>query len=741
MTSTPEELLQKFQLDNLPAGRCVFWSHGGSIADADERKIWSVNEELHKSFLEIRAHEAGLHPNDASLAMADGKGSPPDHIYVSLHDALGCHWGTQWLMSTKAADVSFWAEKHFWRDISVRFAQKAAGCISVAVDDGTANTNFRLFEYPAIMANDKISAIRILTGAPVPARVHPYFNRVTKEFNFKASMKDYNKAEKEYGYDNVTMIFPSMLCKNETSIMNKEDWSLMQKQRWFDNTIEKLLTHLEDRPAKESVKISDYRSHYDIADSCTFTAKARFLCETAFCLREAALQQKRLAEGAPGAAKALEQERNRLEKCLALMKAYPEVLYIDEPPTEVEKKHTYHINYISRLDKLVSEFGMMMMRIDDTMSLEDKDRIWGKKEDYDPRHSNPELAGQPRAVEAYTREKIAALRNDLEAFLGPRPEIVLTNNEAEVRKLVAEGYCPVECSINGHSIVDDLVMDHHEDRSHLEPVSLRALRDHAGARAHDPRFVVVGACDADASFAIAALAGQIPVTEATMKLADTIGIMDTTPVGKNILSLPYGEHLAAWTDQNVYTSRKPDGAYAAVSDWVEIASGLEQPDANLQQRIDRSVEKESNRHETALRDLERATTVGQVRLINHSDVFGFSEWHGRRETGGIDRREGWDIPVVVIYNKTTQTMGISCPNKQVAEEVFGKGGLRNIFDKLEGKNGMSFGGRESVGGSPRGQVMTFEDAQKVQQAISDVIDGLDRERGVKPLPALKTLSK
>jgi len=46
---------------------------------------------------------------------------------------------------------------------------------------------------------------------------------------------------------------------------------------------------------------------------------------------------------------------------------------------------------------------------------------------------------------------------------------------------------------------------------------------------------------------------------------------------------------------------------------------------------------------------------------------------------------------------------LGCPNKAVAEAIFGAGGLLTVFPALE-PNG--WGGREAVGGSPRGLQMT-----------------------------------
>jgi hypothetical protein len=309
-------------------------------------------------------------------------------------------------------------------------------------------------------------------------------------------------------------------------------------------------------------------------------------------------------------------------------------------------------------------------------------------------------------------------------------EVILSNDEKTVRELVAKGYCPVECSINGHSIVDDLVMDHHEDRSHLEAVSIRAIRDHAGAREHDPRFVVVGACDADASFAIAALSGLIPLNAATVTLGKTIGLMDTDPIGRDLFSLPYGGFMSVWDADNRKTNRTQQGAVDAVMNWKNLCENLDNPPHELQQRLTAAKEREAKNVEIAKQDLANATIKGGVCLIHHSEVFGFHTWHGRVEGQPSDKAAGWVNPVVLIYNRDNKNMGLSCPNKGVAEDVFGPGGLKNVFPKLG-----AWGGRESIGGSPRGMAMTPEDAMAALEKIGEI---LAEKKLSAPKPAAKT---
>lgn len=60
-------------------------------------------------------------------------------------------------------------------------------------------------------------------------------------------------------------------------------------------------------------------------------------------------------------------------------------------------------------------------------------------------------------------------------------EIAFAKTAAEAEKFMCQGYCPVECSYGGVSIVDNLDMDHHgvtadgRDLSKLESVAIPRL--------------------------------------------------------------------------------------------------------------------------------------------------------------------------------------------------------------------------------------------------------------------------
>lgn len=284
-------------------------------------------------------------------------------------------------------------------------------------------------------------------------------------------------------------------------------------------------------------------------------------------------------------------------------------------------------------------------------------------------------------------------------------QLILTNDVAEVRRLVAEGFCPVECSIGGESFVDGLKMDHHGHLSHLESVAIRAYRDHRGARKYDPRFVVVGAADADASFAVAALAGILP--DGLEQLAETVSILDTDPIGRDITKLPRGADLLAWRIL-AGDGRDTLGLYAAVAAW---RTALGRDGALLRES---ALKSESARIEEAnkaviVKAMRGLYRCDQVFVAHGSDAWGFDVWYGRVAESPCDSASGWKHPVIVAYNAKAESITVGCPNVAVAEALFGPGGLKNAWPKL-GCGSAGWGGRETVGGSPRGEKMTMDQA-------------------------------
>lgn len=315
--------------------------------------------------------------------------------------------------------------------------------------------------------------------------------------------------------------------------------------------------------------------------------------------------------------------------------------------------------------------------------------------------------------------------------------IIAVSKDIEIVKgFLALGFCPVECSFGGVSVCDELELDHHGSKSHLESVAIRAYRDFFGVRAEDQRFVV-NHIDADSIFAVAALAGLLPHPELAktmpaymqktwgqdlMPLAETISVMDTDPIGRDIISMPMGNVLAAWNALFGANANDELAAYAAVEGFRRL---LTQPSARV--FVSAAENAENERREAALADLrERGEKVGAVMTIKQSRVFGFDVWYQRNvEAGAPNEVTGWDNPIVISWLEGTENITMATPNKAVAEELLGEGGLMNVFKALNEAYGLAegsgFGGRETIGGSPRGQKMTEADLAKAVSVLNQLM--------------------
>ena len=310
--------------------------------------------------------------------------------------------------------------------------------------------------------------------------------------------------------------------------------------------------------------------------------------------------------------------------------------------------------------------------------------------------------------------------------------LVLSNTADEIRTLVSQGFCQIECSIGGESIVDELKMDHHGSNSALEAVALRAYRDLYGVRAEDPRFVVTGVADADACFAVAALAGLIPhpkrvvaetlpptikmsLTRDLTELAQIISRVDVSPIGLDIPALPCGEVLLTWNAMST-SARDTLGFQMGVGLWRAL---LEGNPSQLGPFFTAAKTAEANRVQASLADLnERGVVINGVLIVKESRVFGFPEWYGRIEDQPFESVGGWRNPLVLAWLERGHNVTMGCPNDTVADALFGKGGLKDVFGQLEPTG---WGGRESVGGSPRGVELSWEQVQEAVKKIAELI--------------------
>lgn len=335
-------------------------------------------------------------------------------------------------------------------------------------------------------------------------------------------------------------------------------------------------------------------------------------------------------------------------------------------------------------------------------------------------------------------------------------EIIWTADASEAERLAQAGYEPMECSFGNHgSVVGQLTMDHHGAYSELEGVALRAYRDNFGSRKDDPRFVVTGAADADACFAIAALAGALPhLSRATelkkasapiraagtrdiTKLAELVNRVDTEPIGVRLEESEEGAMLLLW-NQLSSSSQDATAFHAGVDRWRAILSRA--PKALLAA----AKTEEANRVAEA-RKAEVIRIAESVAVVE-SAAWGFDIWYAEV------------TPIIVAYVAVNGNVTIGCRDAETAENLLGRAlgcsvcqteysegrvglpcpkgcvrstpvgdipavlelwvGLRRIFPRLEPQG---WGGREAIGGSPRGVKLTHEDTVVAARVIAEAI--------------------
>lgn len=298
--------------------------------------------------------------------------------------------------------------------------------------------------------------------------------------------------------------------------------------------------------------------------------------------------------------------------------------------------------------------------------------------------------------------------------MSPALEIQHVSTAEDAKHYCTYGYCPVECSFGDRSVVDDLQMDHHGEHARLEPVSIRAYRDYAGERSLDQRFVVTGGADADATFALAALAGffphprlqieqtsptQIRITRNQAWSASNPDVGRIIGIAKTIARADVDPFADRWeeTDPGVlllhYKQRmqgQPHDAEAfrvGAELWRDL---IQTPPRRLLESV---VANERDR-------MQRAR-VADTRILHPQIAFVECQvW-------------GWDVwyaeiaPVIVAYQSDVGRCSVGCRSEELARKLFGSRGLLEVAEKM-GSPG--WGGRPAIIGSPRSLLMSRDDA-------------------------------
>ena len=267
---------------------------------------------------------------------------------------------------------------------------------------------------------------------------------------------------------------------------------------------------------------------------------------------------------------------------------------------------------------------------------------------------------------------------------------------AEAKTLTDAGYTPVECAFGAESVVCELALDHHGSLAHLPPACTQAVK-HAGKRSDDPRFVVTGAPDADAVLCIAIVSGAVDPAG----LGDLVALVADRDVNPHVDMIAACEKNPAMAGLLWFLQQRWGGWNDALAGMIEVCKAVQSDPTRYLDTL--NAEKA---RVTLAKDVQAAgRVVGDVLLVSVPAElgFGFDVWYKSHS-------------FVVAYLEKWGSITVGATSEAEAARV-GDGGLLDLFNDLEG----AWGGRSTVGGSPRGEKMSFLNAAAVASVLSERI--------------------
>lgn len=371
--------LDKHTYDDLTADVSVFWSRGGTILDLESRSSFSVNEVLALTYSVIE-----------NMRRKDPRCIAPNHVRTLCMEILGCNRYQSANFGLWPLDYSHFEEVYFWETLSRRFARKSSGVISVAVSGTTGDSLFRRVEFAEIMSNTEISSVRVIEGV----RSNDCAVWVRKKDGAVVTTPLFSEqTQTKYWKSRHNRVDCEMLPNQQLVVYPKAIWAEMQKQAWFETQLGEL-THYLNRDEKLEPRF------------CSFhIAKLHFLEEVLSIQREV----ERLRS--IGDTKALRQELIRLKTCRDVSLEFPEIWFFNEPVSELEHFYDDEPTSKRRVHWLTQNIGDFFIKCDDSISLEDRNRLWGRFHNYNhgKHHFQEDYSwayGDPTACEAYTKKKL-----------------------------------------------------------------------------------------------------------------------------------------------------------------------------------------------------------------------------------------------------------------------------------------------------------------------------------------------
>jgi len=289
----------------------------------------------------------------------------------------------------------------------------------------------------------------------------------------------------------------------------------------------------------------------------------------------------------------------------------------------------------------------------------------------------------------------------------------------KISGLIEKGVVPIEMAEGTTSYVDGHEIDHHNDYAANPAACIISLK-YYGECAKGGQFMA-NHVDLDCVASAAVLLGLIPKDQVE-EFVYWAGKDDTDPLSPELRQTPVPEMMKkvrAWKDA---TSGPKTSGWAWIHGLNLLYDLFVHPE-HWMEKIASLEKREEERQKIAEDDYNfRIESVdGRAIFIGPSRVWGFDIQMGRIPEKDINTSAGWRHQLIVSYVATMGKITMSCPNDAVATELFGKGGMSNIYPKLEEFMPTGWGGRAAVGGSGRNTKLTLEQAQEAFHYLVDNI--------------------
>jgi len=286
----------------------------------------------------------------------------------------------------------------------------------------------------------------------------------------------------------------------------------------------------------------------------------------------------------------------------------------------------------------------------------------------------------------------------------------------EIPGYISQEFVPIEMAEGKESFVDFRCLDHHNAYSRLPSACVTALEYYGTIGS--PARLMANHTDADCVLTGLTLMGLLPL-DVLEKLNAEVGILDGDPLSAEYSQFTYGDAIQLWKMSMMSAKQSGWSWLYGLQLFLDIFRNAGYY-SELKGKISDS---KRERVRLALEDYGKAVPgKGQkVLLITPSRANGFDVQFHRQSDFPADSLNGWRHWCIIAHIAETGNVTLSCPNRSVAELAFGPGGLLNVYPKLPALEGKEWGGRESVGGSPRGVIFPVELLPGVLDVIANLL--------------------